>query len=46
MDLLLGVLVAAVVIVLCVGFGIAVRTVVTGLLGGSSDDKREPTDRQ
>ena len=46
MDVLFGGLLAILLLAVCVGFGLAVCAVVTGLFGGSDRDERDPTDRQ
>ena len=46
MDIILGFFVAAFFLALCVGFGVAVSSVVTGLLGASNGDDREPPERR
>lgn len=42
MDILLGALMAIVFIILCVGLGAAVRSIVQELLNGSNDDDPDP----
>jgi hypothetical protein len=45
MDILLGGLVAIVLVALCVGFGLAVRSVVDKALDDDSSDRLDPDDR-
>jgi hypothetical protein len=46
MDIVAGFLIAAILLFLCVGFGLAVSTSVTRLLTGSGGDDGEPPDRR
>ena len=44
MDVIAGFLVALVLVVLCVGFGVAVYTIVSGLLGSGDDNDSKSDD--
>ena len=44
MDVIVGFFLAAVLLVLCVGFGLAVSTAVTRILTGEDPDNKGPRD--
>ena len=46
MDIIIGLFLAAILLLLCVGFGQAVSTAVTRLLSGSEGNDREPPEKQ
>ena len=44
MDVIVGFFLAAILLVLCVGFGLAVSTAVTRILTGEDPDNKGPRD--
>ena len=42
MNMMLGGLIAIILVVLCVGFGLAVRSIVDDVLGSNDPDRRRP----